>query len=55
MPPTVLLLLLQAGMRSRLIVTMLSTSSPNSRLRRELDEPIPAPSNVIPKIGRIVA
>ena len=54
-PPTVVLLLLQAGMRNRLIRTMPSRNSPNSFLRRESDELIPAPNSVMPKTGRIVA
>jgi len=49
------LLLLQAGITIRLIATIPSRSNPNSFLRRESDEFIPAPTSVSPNTGRIVA
>ena len=50
-----MLLLLQAGISIRLMAIMPSRNNPNSFLRRESDDFIPAPTSVSPNTGRIVA
>jgi len=54
-PPTVVLLLLQAGISIRLMASIPSRNNPNSFLRRESDELIPAPTKVSPNTGTMVA
>lgn len=55
LPPPLLLLLLQAGRRSKVENIIPSIKKPNNFLRRDPADPKPAPSKVIAPIGSSIA